>query len=776
MHRYSNKLKLFILVILSLGLNSCSGSVGNYFSTRYENVMGYFNTYYNVKNTFNEAVVELEKSTQVSRDTNYFTPYQPNPTIKVKFGTVIEKASKIIQYYPRSKWVDDAIMMIGKSYYYQNEYDLALKKFNELIDNFPNSDYFWEAKLLSARTLFNANKTLPAQSYLNGFLNSALEAGEEDIGIEGYLLLGQIHFKEEEYQKAITVYKNSFKINGDGYLLALSAYQLARCYELVEEYENSNAAYLKVLDYSPGELLRFRALLNYGQTLTEIKRYSEAMQCFNNLRDEPLTKDQLSQVDLEIANTYNAMDEFDIALDHYQLIDSLYQRTDASAKSFYNRGLMYEFKLNDYSEAKFYYDKAKTEYSQSEITPLAAKKSEAFSKYFKYHNEIIRYDSLFYAAIKWKSEELNKSVTTADSSIVVEDSLEGNTSTMLVDSVSVDEKTVQLALQDSIKEIPSHIGDNLMSRAERMADDSNVVPDYSLDDVEVDRIEERISLDDKPVITKTTDSTNAVPTKQPAQTIAITPDSALFMVIKNQYELATLFHLDLSKADSAEFWYDLVARSINGNVFVPRAIYALAEIKRIKDDTNSMDSLHTCLIDNFTNSEYAAHVKKLRGMAIESQKSKPEELYEDGIRLIEKNKSQESISVLKQIFQNDTTSLISPKAIYAAGWVYENLMKNNDSAKALYKILIDKYPNSVYTENVIGKVAVSDDTTNLSKYTKIKELIPPPPPTPKFTNVEKSNTNVQTDQNTQSSRRDVREEDSDEDAPEIDIDDEEPPN
>jgi hypothetical protein len=142
---------------------------------------------------------------------------------------------------------------------------------------------------------------------------------------------------------------------------------------------------------------------------------------------------------------------------------------------------------------------------------------------------------------------------------------------------------------------------------------------------------------------------------------------------------------------------------------------------------------------------------------------------------MEKNKPKESISVLKQIFRNDTTSQISPKAIYTAGWVYENIMKNNDSAKALYKILIDKYPNSVYSENVIGKVAVSDDTTNLSKYTKIKEIIPPPAPTPKFTNVEQSSSKGQTGQNTQSYQRDVREEDTDEDVPEIDTDDEEPP-
>jgi tetratricopeptide (TPR) repeat protein len=429
-------IKLYVIVLFGMLLSSCSSPIGNYISTRYENVMGYFNTYYNAKKTFDDAVAELEKSSQISRDTNYFGAYQPNPALKIKFGTVIEKASKIIQYYPRSKWVDDAIMMIGKTYYYQNDYDLAQKKFNELIDNFPNSSYVWEAKLLNARTLFNSKNMSEAQGYLNGFLNTAADAGEKDVAIEGYMLWGQTHYDQDEYPKAIDEYKKALALDGNGYLLSISAFQLARCYELVGENENSNKAYLSVLDYNPGELLRFKALLNYGKTLRDIKKYTASLKNLNNLRDEALTKDQLSQVDLEIANTYNSMDEFDKALDQYQLVDSLYQKTNASAKSFYNRGLLYEYKLSDYTEAKFYYDKAKTEFAQSDITPLAAKKSDAFTRYFSYNNDIKKYDSLFYDALKQDSLKRNKPTSQIDSSIGLKDTLHAVTPVMIADSLA----------------------------------------------------------------------------------------------------------------------------------------------------------------------------------------------------------------------------------------------------------------------------------------------------------------------------------------------------
>jgi tetratricopeptide (TPR) repeat protein len=778
--RYHVNLKLYVLALFGLLLSSCSSPIGNYFSTRYENVMGYFNTYYNTKKTFDDAVTELEKSSQISRDTNYFAAYQPSPTLKTKFGTVIEKASKIIQYYPRSKWVDNAIMMIGKTYYYQNDYDLAQKKFNELIDNFPNSNYVWEAKLLNARTLFNSRKLSEAQSYLNGFLNSALDAGEKDVAVEGYMLSGQTHFDQDEYTKAIDEYKKALGIDGNGYLLSISAFQLARCYELVGENENSNKAYLSVLDYNPGELLRFKALLNYGKTLRDIKKYTASLKNLNDLRDEALTKDQLSQVDLEIANTYNSMDEFDKALDQYQLVDSLYQKTNASAKSFYNRGLMYEYKLFDYTEAKFYYDKAKTEFTQSDITPLAAKKSDAFARYFSYHNDIKKYDSLFYDAVKQDSLKRNKPASQIDSSIRLNDTLHVSQPVISADSFTAKLDTNIADSLTKAKEInhtssPSMVTDNLLMKVPTGSHDTLVAVTDSLFSSETDVVDDSLGADKNVGVKRNIDSTKTKSITNVAQATSITPDSAMFMILKSQYELATLFLLDLSQPDSAEFWFDLVANSTHKNVFAPRALYALAEIKRLKDDKNGMDSLHDCLVNNFANSEYAVQIKKLRGIEIEYKKSICDELYENGLGLIEKNKPKESLTVFKQVLEKDTSNKVSPKAIYTCGWVYENMLNNNDSAKAFYKLLIDKYPKSIYTSEVVGKVAVSDDTTNLSKYVQVKNIISPQALTPKFSQTDK-NSKTSANQKDQSEINDAQDENTDEEVPEPETDPEEPPN
>jgi tetratricopeptide (TPR) repeat protein len=249
----------------------------------------------------------------------------------------------------------------------------------------------------------------------------------------------------------------------------------------------------------------------------------------------------------------------------------------------------------------------------------------------------------------------------------------------------------------------------------------------------------------------------------------------MFMILKSQYELATLFLLDLPQPDSAEFWFDLVANSTHKNVFAPRALYALAEIKRLKNDKSGMDSLHDCLVNNFANSEYAVQVKKLRGIEIESKKSNYDELYENGLSLIEKNKPKESLTVFKQLLEKDPSNKVSPKAIYTCGWVYENMLNNNDSAKAFYKLLIDKYPKSIYTAEVVGKVAVSDDTTNLSKFVQIKNIISPQALTPKYSQTDK-NSKASINQKDQGEINDTQDENTDEEVPEPETDTEEPPN
>ncbi len=712
---------IFILVSYFF-LPGCSGPVGEYFSTRYENSMGYFNTYYNTKKTFNETIVEIEKSPPKSKDTNYFAEYKISQNTQNKLTIVIEKASKIIQFYPRSRWIDDAIMMIGEAYYYQTDHNLAMKQFSSLITIFPKSPYVWRAHLLTAKSLYHISKPLDAVSYIQKYIQLAVEEDEEDISAESYFLAGQIYFEARDFIRADKWFASAIDIKGDKVLRAYACYQRARSLEYMGDYSNANKSYIQVLDYKPDYNLKFRARLNYGRTLSVLGKYKEAFNEFEDLYDEQYPPELQSQVELEIANTYAAMGNYNKALDKYEMVDSLYKRTDAAAKSFYNRGVYYESKMNDYSEAKFYYDKAKVEFPNSDITQTAFKKAAAFERYFLYHNEIRKNDSLFYLSIKLDSiNRYSGSLTTDSSNFTLEK-----------------EKT------------------------------DEEIPPVHLSEEDSDSSDEKLLLPKDENASKQIVSSENKSASKTQTDVIISRDSALFLITKNQFELATLFLLDLSQPDSAEFYFSLVATCWDKNIYIPRALYALAEISHTRNDTTTADSLYNFLIEHYPNTKYAVQAKLYKGIIVHTEKSKHETLYEQGMNLVKENKTKAALSVFKEIYK-DTTSLFAPKALYTSGWIYENVLIKNDSAKNIYKMLVDKYPTTMFAEKVIGKVSVAEDTTTLSKFIQIKEIIPPPAPTPKFAETEKNIKNKIEPQKGNRGR-DVREEDVDDEDIDLDID------
>ena len=93
------------------------------------NFKTYFNTYYNANRLFEQTEEKiLEERTELFE---FEEESKKNNLIK-DFNEVIEKTSAILQHNKESDYVEEALLMTGKSFYYQQNYSRALRKFNEL--------------------------------------------------------------------------------------------------------------------------------------------------------------------------------------------------------------------------------------------------------------------------------------------------------------------------------------------------------------------------------------------------------------------------------------------------------------------------------------------------------------------------------------------------------------------------------------------------------------------------------------------------------------------
>ncbi len=704
----------------------------------YQNVTGYFNTYYNAKKVFDDAVKEIENTPQKGRDSLYFIEVAISPTAEQKFDKVIEKCSKLIQFYDKSGWVDDAIVMIGISYVYKGESESAIRKFRELLDNFPDSDLRFQAKLWYAKAQYFMGKTEDALQLTVELFEEARSEGDDEVLFDLLMLEAQIAFERNDYNVASTKYTLASEVSVGDNLRSRAQYQLGVMYERQQDWEKAAEAYGKVKEFSPPASLDFQSRLKYGEMLTQSQQYDKALIVLDKIFEEPIKKEERSLVDLQIANTHWARGDSANAFALYTLIDTTYKRTDASAKSYYQRGTIYEKHFLDFKTAKEYYAKAKDEFAQSVITPLAQRKTVTFNNYFKHYQDIKKYDSLYALSLHLDSIKLVK-----DSAKVSFDS----TSSKAVefgDSLStLQDKLIRTAVADTVSSVKTIAGltDSLSQSIppppdEEFDEDEELAEGRRGDDVDttknitlLDSLTSKSVLPGKRIdslivknVTKDTSKNKNKPVP-PVQSVALSPDSIRSLLAQTKFDLGGIFLLELQLPDSALIVFNDIVRNYSTSRVMPRTLYAMAEIYRSKNDIVTVDSIYKVLISDYEKSEYAIHAKKLLGLAVDTTQLDPAlHEYQKAEQLFLGQKTSDAILLLKSLVTKYPLSPYKPKAMYMLGWIHENIIMDNDSAARWYQQLVKEHPSSVYASTVQPKLAVKADPASLPQYVKIKEI------------------------------------------------------
>ena len=120
----------------------------------------YFNTFYNAETYFSDAVKIIEDTAMEKED-------QIPSKAKNLLEKAIDKCNIVIEDFPESKYVDDAYFIIGKAGFLRSEYSIAQKNFNNVINKFPQSEFFQESRIWLAYTLFKIGEIDSALLQLN---------------------------------------------------------------------------------------------------------------------------------------------------------------------------------------------------------------------------------------------------------------------------------------------------------------------------------------------------------------------------------------------------------------------------------------------------------------------------------------------------------------------------------------------------------------------------------------------------------------------------------
>ncbi len=200
--------RILSVVLVMMIFMGCKSS----FKSNFTDFNAYYNTFFNAKKSFN---IGEEKSENQARDYNTLQPLRiyetPLGAGAADFQNAIDKGADILRKYEDSKWVDDALLIIGKSYFYRKEYFSADQKFDEIYLSSVNDEIKQNAVLWKGRVLLELELYNQGVQYLTEQL--ALLEGEWVKGIEFQVqtVLAEHYVERENWVNALDQLNTSVK-------------------------------------------------------------------------------------------------------------------------------------------------------------------------------------------------------------------------------------------------------------------------------------------------------------------------------------------------------------------------------------------------------------------------------------------------------------------------------------------------------------------------------------------------------------------------------------
>ena len=325
----------------------------------------YFNTLYNARRIYRDTEERRELGKSGERE------------MRENYKEVITKCATVIRDYPNSRWVDDALFLMGKALVRQGETDKGIRKFNELMTNFPESEYASRSAYWLALAYFEKGDYNQALVYTDKFLN---DYPKSNLRNDVMFLAGDVNRELDQEEEALSFYSRVAEESSDGKVVDEATLKTADLFYAKEDWDKASAAYARVLRKGIPWERRYEISLSIGNCYTRIGRCGEALDVYDRLLEEIVSSKEKPPVVLGRAASYVCMDSLETALSIFESVNGEFPRSIYSAEANYHIGVIYQEKLDSLSKAQKAYAKVAGEYADSEFAAIAIQKSTSIKR------------------------------------------------------------------------------------------------------------------------------------------------------------------------------------------------------------------------------------------------------------------------------------------------------------------------------------------------------------------------------------------------------------
>ncbi|MEX0723816.1 MAG: hypothetical protein WD053_08055 [Gracilimonas sp.] len=607
--------KIILWISVLILMTGCKTTL----QSNWKNFNAYYNTFYNAEKSFEAG---LEKNLGQNREYNPLQPIRvhqkPVNAGAQDFEKAIQKSADILRRHEDSKWVDDAIYIIGKSYYYRQDYFSADQKFRELYittdePEMQHLSILWQGRVLLELELYNEGVV-----FLNEQLSLNEESWDKKITAEAKILLAQHYVELGDWQPAATNLAEGLPDLPEKALRERGYFLLGQIYERVGDMEAAYQAYSSVEDHISEYRVQYLAQRKRAEVARNLGRNDLAFSIFDDMIRDDKNLEYRSELDFELAKTEHERE-------NYQQAELLYNNVlhnrnsqppaEIRAQAYYGLAEIQRFGYDDFTKAAAYYDSAAQVNVAAERLPEefeAQELAESFGNYARIKSESAHQDSLLrlgqlsqaeldsviaetrlkkieeLEALRDEQQQQRDQMTSVNQD---EAGTEQNTGNGFLNEKSVVQQ------QNSRQQFYATWGnrplaDNWRARSMiRASTFSNEIDEDEIASEDSELLNIEIDLSD-------------IPFTQEAQ------DSVRKNIAAYDYELGNLFFLSLNMPDSAIYYFErAVQRPSNDNINMV-SLYSLSEIYASEGNEVKSREYALKLVDEYPSTLYAQRISE----------------------------------------------------------------------------------------------------------------------------------------------------------------------
>lgn len=686
-------IKFIGIFLIAIFLGGCKNS----FKQNFRDFRAHYNTFYNAKKSFETG---LEKNDSQLRDYNPYIPIRvhqaPVNAGNQDFQQSIDKGADVIRKHSTSKWVDDAIELIGKSYYYRQEFFSADQKFQELYDATTDARLKQNSVYWRGRTYLDLELHQEGVNFITEQLAIFEGTWDKKIEAEVRAVLSQHHIQLQNYNEAEEQLALSIDNLTTNPHKARGYFLYGQILEHNGKLEEASSAYSNVRKFYEDYDLFFLAQVKNGQLARQLGRWDTSYSTFLTMVRDDKNFEKKTELDYELARTEQQAGNFASAEEIYFSIlgNELDNPTKVTiAKSYYGLGEINSEYYNDFTLAAAYFDSAAQQQIPAELLPedfIPDELASSFGQYAELTQSLHLSDSLL-----WLGSLSKNSLD----SVVLE--LKKKRRDEIIQELREQEARRNTLVNVSAPRGPVQAGSNqrngfLNYKSPVLISDARtqfraVWGDRPLADNWRRAAAIRVSNSDSSETAQNgqngsslISSINLSDIQIDLSRVPVTEEQKMgikMSIAEELYQLGNLFFLSLDMPDSANFYFSKVIDEHPESSAAPVATYSLSELYASNDEPNQAIETAIDLIQKYPGTIYAQRLQNRYQLG--TQNISTNTVNSDSLKLEYQSlknslsEPKEKAILLRDFALNNTTHISAPAALYESALFYIEAAKDS---------------------------------------------------------------------------------------------------